>query len=353
LPPVRLRTERQTHAPKEEAMSQLHHLTRICLLLLVAVVVVGGAHAAKGSAPIAIDSVTIGGGVATITGVVDVDAQLEINGQPADISAAGEFVAAIDLDADALVLTLLDAESASVTLRIPTDVLIATGGDGVLDALIDAGVSIEVPPDGFTVVDGQWPLIEGHVIDDAGLASLTVNGVDVLDRAGPAGGFSVQMPWTQSSPSQVTVVASDHRGVSQTTTYTVTRMRSVIRTRMGTSVSAAGARGLVIAGLRFDKRLLAPTGRLRVLVTVKDRRGYLVRGAALRLSARPWYHLATGSARAGFTNRFGRAQFTYRLRPSAFAGPRNAVLTVVVRAKTPTAGASRKASLLLPVLADH
>ena len=334
-------------------MSQLHHLMRLGLTLIVAAVVVGGAHAAKAPAPVTIGSVTIGDGVAVVTGAVEADAQLEINGQPTHVSDAGEFVAAIDLDADALVLTLVGDGSESVTLRIPIDVLIATEGDGVLDALIDAGISIEVPADGIVVVDGQWPLMEGHVLDEASLASLTINGVDALDHVGRMGNFSVQLPWTQSPPSQATVVATDHRGVSQTTTYSVTRVKSVIRTSKGTSVSAAGARGLVVAGLRFDKRLLGSAGRLHVLVTVKDRRGYLVRGAALRVSAKPGDYLATGSVRAGFTNRFGRAKLTYRLRPSAFAGPRQAVLTTVARAKTPTVSAWRKASLQLPVLADH
>lgn len=334
-------------------MSQLHHLMRLGLMLILAAVVAGGAQAAKAPAPVTISSVTIGDGVAVVAGAVDADARLEVNGQSTDVSDAGEFVAAIDLDADALVLALVGADSESVTLRIPIDVLIATGGDGILDALIDAGISIDVPADGFVVVDGQWPLIEGRVLDDANLASLTINGVRVLDRIGPTGDFSIQLPWTQSRPSQATVVATDQRGVSQTTTYSVARVQSVIRSRKGTSVSAAGARGLVIAGLRFDKRLLASTGRLRVLVTVKDRRGYLVRGAALRLSAKPHAYLATGSIRVGFTSRFGRAQFTYRLRPRAFAGPRHAVLTTVARAKTPMTSAWRKASLQLPVLADH
>ena len=108
----------------------------------------------------------------------------------------------------------------------------------------------------------------------------------------------------------------------------------------------------MIAGLRLDKHQLTSSGRLRVLVTVKDRRGYLVRGAALRLSASPRLQLATGSIRVGFTNRTGRAQFTYRLRPSAFAGGQRAKLTITTRAKTPTASAFRKASLMLPVATD-
>jgi hypothetical protein len=136
--------------------------------------------------------------------------------------------------------------------------------------------------------------------------------------------------------------------VSQTTTYRVNRVRSVVSTRAGTSVSAAGAHGLVIAGLRFDRQHLR-AGRLGVLVTVEDRRGYLVRGAALRLAAAPLRCLAAGSTRVGFTNRLGQARFTYRLRPAAFSATRPRGLTVAARAATPTATASRKASLRLPI----
>lgn len=335
-------------------MSRISRFVRLVLLLLVAAVVAGGAQAAKAPAPIAIDAVTIGDGVAVVTGAVDdATAQLEVNGQLVDVSDAGEFVTSVDLDSGALVLSLIEAQSESVTLRIPIEALVAHGGDGVLNDLVDAGVSVEVPIDGFTVVDGQWSPIAGHLIDDSRLASLTINGVHVLERVGPMGGFSIQLPWSQAPPSQVTVVATDRRGVSQTTTYRVARVQSVIRTRTGTSVSAAGARGLVIAGFRLDKRQLVSGGRLRLLVTVKDRRGYLVRGAALRLAASPRLHLATGPIRAGFTNRTGRAQFTYRLRPNAFCGGQRASLTIATSAKTPTASVFRKASLQLPVVADR
>ena len=202
-------------------MSQLSRFMRFGLLLLLAAVVAGGAQAAKVEAPIVIDAVTIGDGVAVVTGAVDATAQLEVNGQLVDVSDDGGFVTSVDLDSDALVLSLIEAQSESVTLRIPIEALVANGGDGVLNDLVDAGVSVDVPVDGFTVVDGQWAPVAGRLIDDSRLASLTINGVDALERVGPMGGFSVQLPWSQSPPSQLTVVATDHSGVSQTTTYRV------------------------------------------------------------------------------------------------------------------------------------
>ena len=144
----------------------------------------------------------------------------------------------------------------------------------------------------------------------------------------------------------MTVVVVDRRGVSQTSTFRTTRISSTIRTRAGMSVSAAGARGVVIAKIGFDKRTMKWSKRLGVSVTVKDRRGHLVRGAALRLTGAPARYLTSGSIRSGFTNRLGQAKFTYRLHPSAFAacGCKQFVLTArasTLRAWTKKSAATR------------
>ncbi len=83
-------------------------------------------------------------------------------------------------------------------------------------------------------------------------------------------------------------------------------------------------------------------------MTVKDRRGYLVRGAALRLTGAPARYLASGSIRSGFTNRLGQAKFTYRLHPRAFAacGCKQFVLTA--RASTLRAWTKKSATTRLP-----
>ena len=72
-------------------MSQLSRFMRFGLLLLLAAVVTGGAQAAKVEAPIVIDAVTIGDGVAVVTGAVDATAQLEVNGKLVDVSDDGEL----------------------------------------------------------------------------------------------------------------------------------------------------------------------------------------------------------------------------------------------------------------------
>jgi Holliday junction resolvase-like predicted endonuclease len=82
---------------------------------------------------------------------------------------------------------------------------------------------------------------------------------------------------------------------------------------------------------------------MRMVVTVKDRRGLLIRGAKIsvrstkagRLSKRPKMHLS---------GRQGRATFTLRLRKTAF-GKR---LIVVTLAKTPKAKATKRSAVAVP-----
>src|SRR5439155_15165391 len=82
---------------------------------------------------------------------------------------------------------------------------------------------------------------------------------------------------------------------------------------------------------------------VRMVITVKDRRGLLIQGAKIsvrstkagRLSHRPKLHLS---------GRKGRATFTLRLRQAAF-GKR---LIVVTLAKTPKAKATKRSSVSLP-----
>jgi hypothetical protein len=320
----------------------------LAALMVAFVVAVGGAQARPTPSALSIASVAVEDGVAILSGTVeDVQGQLAVNGQSIDVSDAGDFLATVDLDAAAVVFSLVETTGETVSIRIPIDVVVDDRAD-VLSHLVAAGVSLDVPIDGFTIVDGQWSPISGNVLNELTLASLTINGVEVLNRIGPFGDFALQLPWTQHPPRHATVVVTDRRGVSQTTTYRVNRIRSVVRTRAGTSVSAAGARGLVVAGLRFDAQRLS-AGRLGVLVTVKDRRGYLVRGAALRLAAAPARYLATGPTQAGFSNRLGQARFTYRLRSAALSTGMPRALTVQARAATATATASRKAAVRLPI----
>jgi hypothetical protein len=325
---------------------------RIAFATAVATLVfalVGGAGAGLHAPALTIGSVTIDGDAAVVTGVVNAAADLEVNGVLVDVSDSGEFLAVVDLDADAVVLALAGVHGEAIEIRIPIDVLLAIGGNGILDDLAAAGIEIDMPDGGFQIVDGQMPVVEGRVLDDSTLESLEINGVDVLRGLGQGSVFSIALPGSSTSqPERVVVVATDRSGVSQTNRFATTNVTSAIRTRAGTSVSAAGAQGVVISRVRLDTRQLAKTKRFGVVVTVKDRRGYLIRGAALRVSAKPQRHLATGAVRAGFTGRLGQARFTYRLRSGAVATASKQFLTIATRASTPRASASLQVKLRLP-----
>ena len=330
-------------------LAQLN-LVRLCLTIVLAALAVAlaGAQSATAiSAPVLIDDVSIANGAAVITGFVDAEL-VEVNGQIVVVDEDGAFSASIDLSADALVLGVLGSPNEHVTITIPIDVLLATGGTGVLNGLVDAGIAVDTPAEGFRVVDGEMPLVEGRVLDDSNLEALEVNGIDVLSRLGDDGLFSINLgssPSSSTSRETVTFVARDERGVTQTSTFTATRVTSTIATRAGTSVSAAGARGIVISRLALDRRYLRSAKHVRVLVTAKDRRGYLIREASVRLRAIPAKHVANGALRAAFTNRVGKAQFAYRIKATAFKG---GLLTIAARAATPKSTATKKVALRLP-----
>jgi Glucodextranase, domain B len=325
---------------------------RMCLaaaLAMIAVALAAGSQTARAlSAPVLIDGVTVEDGIATVTGSANADL-VEVNGQVVRVGDDGTFKAEVDLAAGALVVTVQESPTVTVSIQIPIQVLVASGGEGLLDDLIDAGISIDVPPEGWRVVDGQMPLVEGRILNGSHLELLEVNGVDILSRLGRDGLFSIDTG-SASSSRNVEVVATDRSGVTQTSTFRTTRVRSTIATHAGTSVSAAGAQGIVIAKITTDKHLLRPARLLGLVVTVKDRRGYLIRGASLRMRALPSRHVANGALRAGFTNRVGRARFAYHMRASALAGKESKLLTITVRAATPKSSATTWVALRLPVV---
>jgi hypothetical protein len=330
-------------------LAQLN-LVRLCLTIVLATLAVAlaGEQSAKAiSAPVLIEAMTIEDGAAVVTGFVDAEL-VEVNGQVVEVAENGAFSAPIDLSAEALVLEVLESPNELVTITVPIDVLVTTGGEGVLDDLVDAGITVDKPTEGFRVVDGEMPLVEGRVLDDSSLDALEVNGIDVLRRLGDDGLFSIDLgssPSSSTSRETVTFVARDQRGVTQSSTFTTTSVKSTIATRAGTSVLAAGARGVAISRMALDSRFLRSAKHVRVLVTVKDRRGYLIRGASVRLRAIPAKHVANGALRAAFTNRVGKAQFAFRLKASAFKG---GLLTIAVRAATPKSTATKKVALRLP-----
>jgi hypothetical protein len=322
----------------------------VAVLAGMSLVLTGGTVAALQVPPLTIAGITINGNVAVVTGdIADADAELQVNGLPVLVDDDGNFVAKVHVGLlDEVVLSLDGGAGEDVLIRIPLDVLQSGGGKGILDDLLGAGIEIDVPDGGFQIVDGQLPVVEGRVLEPGKLAALSVNGVDVLRILGPGGFFSTPAPG--SSTERITVIATDRSGVTQTSTFTPSRVTSAISTRAGTSVSAAGAHGIRIAKVTLDKRFLKAAKYLRVIVTVKDRRGFLIRGAALRMQAMPARHVANGPVRAGFTNRVGQKQFAYRMTPEAFKkGALPKYLTLATKASTPRANASKRVTFRLPI----
>ena len=280
--------------------------------------------------------VTVADGIATVTGTVGSEAagqRLTVNGQPVGVDVAGHFSASVHLDgASALELSLTGSGGDQKTsFEIPlTGALLGPGGvipAGVLDSLAHAGVSLLTP---VTGPDGGPLILSGGVLDKSQLAGLRVNGNDVLDQLHRDGTFSVQLPGTTKV---VTLKVVDKQGVSETRTTRLTEQ----------TVSASRADGVRIVKERFFTRAAKRLHRVRMIVTVKDRRGRLIRGAKVSVSATKRGRLAH-RPKATRTGRKGKATVGLRLRKAAL-GKR---LVVVVVARTPKAKARKTSSVAIP-----
>jgi hypothetical protein len=300
------------------------------------------------SPAVVLGPITVANGTATLSGNIGApnsNVELSINGQPLSVDAAGNFSGAINLDGQSrLTLTLKNSagEITSVTIPLNTNVVGQGGviGPDILAALKKAAVSILKPLDGFKIQD-QLPLrIEGSVADKGSLASLTVNGKDVLSLLQTDRVFSILLPGTTK---EVSVTATDHQGVSQTSSAPVLHTTSMFTTPLGRSVAASGALGVRIAKIRYITKNVRRTKRMRIVVTVKDRRGLLIRKATVSVRSRYAGRIAR-NPRAKKTNKVGQAAFLLRARNRAF-GKRLVMVTV---AKTPSAKATKRSSVRIP-----
>jgi hypothetical protein len=314
--------------------------------LWVALVLALGLALAPGAEPATTPLLTLGpivvaNDVATVSGTVAPDGgstSVTVNGQPLGVSTSGTFQGVVPLDgASSITIGLTEAGSEQQTsFQIPlTETLLGAGGvipPGVLDSLQQAGISLLTP---LGVTSGEPLTVSGSVLDGSNLSSLTVNGKDVLGTLTPDGTFSVQLPGTTKV---VTLTATDTNGNS------ATRRAGVKLSRLkATTVSAANALGVRIAKVRYYKTAALRKHRVRMVVTVKDRRGLLVRGAKISVRALKAGRLVR-QPKAGVTGPKGRATFVLRLRAAAY-GKR---LVVVSLAKTPRAKASRKTAVFVP-----
>jgi len=298
---------------------------------------------------------TIANGVANVSGTVggSPGANLSINGQQVAPNANGSFSTALDLSGkSSITFSLTDPATGQVTtttIPLTTNVLGPNGviPPDVLKTLQQAGITLDSPPGGFQSLDGLPVMVGGKLLDKDQLQSLKINGVEVLPQVKPDGSFAQPV---NGSSKEVTVTATDKQGVSQTTTFPVGLNSSVVRTASGTSISAAGANGLRIATVKYTTKKVAKTKRITMTVTLRDKRGYLVRGAILRVRPTNLQARAViGGQQAKVTNKLGRAAFVLKLRSASFTKAKRLFTTAT--GATASATAKRTTSVRVPRLA--
>lgn len=346
----------------------------------------GSGPAAVPAAPlVSLAPITIVDGIASVTGTVHADAsvgasvaadvRVSVNGSPIAVSARGTFSASTNVAANGGITVEAGELSAGITysISIPASAIPSNGvrADALVQLRSDA-VTLMLPPDGFTIVDGVGIEASVHVAHIDGIVRLSLNGTNLLARlrAGSSSGSSSSgtagsaRPGTKPAPGKVagkarpashtatahvsgsaksvklTVTASN--GASQTTSVRIERISSVVRIGRQLTISAFGARGIRIAKVAFNRNSVHTTGRLGIVVTVVDRRNYLVRDAVVMLQ--PYAHRPTvAGSSAQMSDFLGRAKFSVALASKAL-GHR---LYVTVSARTPLSKARVTASTRL------
>jgi hypothetical protein len=311
--------------------------------LATALALVPGAR--PGSIPqlLTLGPVTVLNGTAIVSGTVGgsgAGSQISLNGQALNLDAAGHFAGVINLDgASSLDFAVGNSTGQLVDFTVPL-ALAGPGGiipGSVVDAVEQAGAKLLQPVGGF--VGGQPLAVAGSVADKGQLASLAVNGTDVMHLLGSDQSFTVPIPGTTK---EITLSATDTRGVTETTHYKVLDATGLLATPLGTSVAAANAVGLKITKVRYYTKGVTKTKRVRMVVTVKDRRGYLVRGAKITIRSKAAGRL-TRRSQAKTSTKVGQASFVLRVK-SRTLGKRLVMVTV---ARTPTAKAAKTTSVRL------
>lgn len=321
----------------------------LAAISVIAVTLAAGARTADAPRLLTVNPITIANGTATLSGNVGgmptAGLHVTVNGQPVALDAAGAFSGSFNLDgASALQLSLASAATGrTVDFQIPlTDGLVGPNGvipASVLDAVEQAGATLLEPAGGFRAIAGEPLAVGGSVADSSKLAGLDVNGKDVMPLLGSDQTFSTQVP---GSTKEVALTARDSQGVTETTHYRVLDSSAPLTVVGGQSVTAAQAIGLKIAKVRYHTKRVARTKLLRMVVTVKDRRGYLVRGAKVTVRSRAAGRL-TKRTHVKRSAKTGQAGFLLRVR-SATLGKR---LVMVAVARTPHAKASKVTSVRL------
>jgi hypothetical protein len=345
-----------------------------------------GSQAGQPAAPlVSLGPIALQGGVASVTGTINAAAggsgntaanvQVTINGLRVGVSADGQFSSSAKVgsgtQAGVVVRASDPAIGESYTISIPVSAIPSGGAPADALAQVNADrITIMLPPDGFTTVDGVGISATVHANGTTGIANLQLNGINLLAelRAGSSSSSSSSGSGRQPKPKvkpggspppptpshhtasasvsgtakhvKMTVTATT--GASQTSTFVVKRVRSVIRVGRQFSISAFGARGIRITSIHFRTIRSAQGYRLGVAVTVRDRRNYLIRDAVVMLQPQA-LRLTIGGSVAQLSGTTGRAAFSLPIRTTSF----HHRLYVAVLARTPLAGVRVMTSVLL------
>lgn len=331
-------------------------MTRRILILALAAglfTLAGSAQADVVKPLVVLGPTTVLNGTAVVSGTLGLPgsvAELTINGHPAAVDAAGSFAAIVNLNGASRLTLAVRSEGETMTTSIPlTTDIVGPGGliaPSVLADLEHAAVTILKPLDGFTSLDNLPLRVEGSVLDNDRLTDLKVNEVEVLGQIGADHRYSVQVPGTSKA---ITLSFTDRQGVTQRTEVPVEHVPasgsvpSTPASPVGRTVEASEAVGVQIARVRCLTKGIRRTKRLRVVVTVKDRRGFLVRNASVSVrGVKPRWILRNPKAKR--TAVLGQTSFVLTAGHRAF-GKR---LKLVILAKTPHAKHRKAGSVRLP-----
>jgi hypothetical protein len=315
-------------------------LAGLAVLASLAVALVGPTAAgAESVAPqLELGPTTILDGLAVVSGTVSDQSSgthLTINGRPVDVAAGGTFAGIVNLNGQSVLSLALDnpgsGESSTVTIPLDTN-LVGLGGvlsPEALAALEQAAVSILKPVDGFVSAGDEPVEVSGGVGNGDKLAGLSVNGIDALSTLKPDGGFAIPVPGTTK---EISLLMVDRQGASLETRY---------QTRM---VSATDADGVQITKVRYFAKGIKKSKRLRVVVTVRDRRNLLIHGAVVQLRSRRTDRIRGRRVFVRSTNTSGKVTFVLRVRRAAFGKRTGFVAT----AQTPTAKVKKLTAVRLP-----
>jgi hypothetical protein len=314
---------------KEAEVSKKHTWVIAALAILVLV-----PAASPSSQPlVTLGTITVANGSAALTGTLGSQAAhstVTLNGQPLAVNTSGTFSGTASVNgAEAIDLAISQPTTGVAThFQIPLQGQTVIPGS-VLDTLTQAGLSVLQP----TVTRGQPVTVSGSVADGSRLVGLEVNGVDVLGQAQQGGSFSVQLP---GDTGQVQVAASDLNGTTEVIQAPVFKPFST------STVSARNAIGIRIVKIRYIRKGVLRTHRIRMIVTVRDRGGRLIRGATIRVTAKG--HRLARRPHAARSGAQGRATIALRVNQSAY-GKR---LVTVTLAKTPHAKARKTSFVRVP-----